>query len=200
MHLSKKYLTLNALKFWLKNSPDPRAQWLCTHLKYWLARGLPLPLWPYRLVAGLFFTGCTLWRETFRLMWWTPLFKSQLQRAPKSLYLYSGIPYTAGDLTIYLGENCRISGQTTFTGRRVLHANNTHSPALLHIGNNVGISWQTTIAVGRHIDIGNNVRIAGRCFLAGGFNLRHKKEARTKNAVFMISLILISAPAFCWPF
>jgi acetyltransferase-like isoleucine patch superfamily enzyme len=35
------------------------------------------------------------------------------------------------------------------------------------VGNNVDIGWQTTIAVGRSIEIGNNVRSAGRAFLAG---------------------------------
>ena len=34
-------------------------------------------------------------------------------------------------------------------------------------GNNVDIGWQNTIAVGSRIVLGNNVRLAGRVFLAG---------------------------------
>ena len=37
----------------------------------------------------------------------------------------------------------------------------------LIIGKNCGIGWQTTIAVGRTIRLGDNVRISGRAFLAG---------------------------------
>lgn len=35
------------------------------------------------------------------------------------------------------------------------------------IGNNVDIGWMTTIAIGQKVGIGNNVRIAGRAFMAG---------------------------------
>ena len=38
---------------------------------------------------------------------------------------------------------------------------------MLDVGSNVDIGWQTTIAVGRRIVIGDNVRIAGRALLAG---------------------------------
>lgn len=35
------------------------------------------------------------------------------------------------------------------------------------IGNNVDIGWMTTLAIGQKVGIGNNVRIAGRAFMAG---------------------------------
>ena len=38
---------------------------------------------------------------------------------------------------------------------------------MLKIGNGSGIGWQTTIAVGTKVIIGNHVHIAGKCFLAG---------------------------------
>ena len=37
----------------------------------------------------------------------------------------------------------------------------------LEIGDNVDVGWQTTIAAGRTVRLGHNVRIAGRAFLAG---------------------------------
>jgi len=51
---------------------------------------------------------------------------------------------------------------TTISGRAVGH----EIPQLL-IGDNVGIGWRTSISVGKSIIIGNNVRIAGDCYLAG---------------------------------
>ena len=52
-------------------------------------------------------------------------------------------------------------------------------PQLL-VGNNVDIGWQTTIAVGQRIVIGDNVRIAGRAFLFGysGHPLDAERRAR----------------------
>ena len=48
------------------------------------------------------------------------------------------------------------------------------------VGNNVDIGWMTTIAAGSRIEIGNNVRIVGRAFLAGypGQPISPKPKAR----------------------
>jgi acetyltransferase-like isoleucine patch superfamily enzyme len=51
---------------------------------------------------------------------------------------------------------------TTISGRSVGHK----IPQLI-IGDNVDISWRTSISVGNTIILGNNVRIAGDCYLAG---------------------------------
>ncbi|WP_413111331.1 acyltransferase [Thaumasiovibrio sp. DFM-14] len=93
--------------------------------------------------------------------YYTPLFLSQIKAKPKQLYLYSGMPLLCGKLQIQLGEGCRISGITTFSGR-----SSSTNPQLI-IGNNVGISWQTTIAVGNKVILDDNVRLAGKVFIAG---------------------------------
>lgn len=97
-----------------------------------------------------------------RVFYWTPMFKTRLMNKAKRLYLYGGMPLVQGCLELHMGNNCRVSGQTTFTGRW----SSENTPQLI-IGNNVGIAWQTTIAVGRKVILGDNVRIAGRGFLAG---------------------------------
>ena len=97
-----------------------------------------------------------------RVFYWTPLFKSRIAGSAKRLYLYGGMPQILGALRVQLGDDCRVSGVTTFSGRS--------SAAVcpqLNVGSNVDIGWQTTIAVGRLVELGDNVRIAGRCFLAG---------------------------------
>lgn len=151
------------LKHWLKYSNSSIASVLYRTLKTIAKGNIPLPILPYKLFRFLYrFVRNTI-SELARLFWWTPLFKSQLKAPPKSLFLYSGMPFTNDALDITLGEHCRISGQTTFTGR---HQESIHK-AQLKIGNNVGISWQTTIAVANEVVLEDNVRIAGRCFLAG---------------------------------
>lgn len=97
-----------------------------------------------------------------RILWYTPLFQSRLERPAPRLYCYSGMPLVLGPVRMAFGERVRISGQTTITGRTAGSTTPT-----LRVGDNVDIGWQTTIAVGRRVEIGNNVRIAGRAFLAG---------------------------------
>ena len=102
------------------------------------------------------------WANFTRTLWYTPLFQSRLERPANRLYCYSGMPLVLGPVRIAFGDDVRISGQTTISGRSA-----SAQPPRLTVGNNVDIGWQTTIAVGRRVDIGNNVRIAGRAFLAG---------------------------------
>lgn len=101
-------------------------------------------------------------RATLRVLWWTPLFQARLAAPAPGLYLYGGMPVVMGPLSIRCGRFCRISGQTTFAGRSA----GEEVPELV-VGDNVDIGWQTTIAVGRRVVLGDNVRIAGRAFLAG---------------------------------
>ena len=80
-----------------------------------------------------------------------------------------------GRVDISIGADCRISGQTTISGR-----SSSVSVPQLFVGKNCDIGWQTTIAVGELISIGDNVRIAGRAFLAGYPG--HPLDARARAA------------------
>ena len=97
-----------------------------------------------------------------RVLWTTPLFQSRLAAPAPRLFLYGGIPLVLGPVRMTFGPDCRVSGQTTITGR----TSGAITPELV-VGANCDIGWQTTIAVGRRIELGDNVRIAGRAFLAG---------------------------------
>jgi acetyltransferase-like isoleucine patch superfamily enzyme len=72
------------------------------------------------------------------------------------------MPYIDGVIDITIGENCRLSGHTAIIGR----STGTCTPHL-KVGRSCFIGWQTSISVGRRIEIGDNVMIAGRAFLAG---------------------------------
>jgi serine acetyltransferase len=97
-----------------------------------------------------------------RVVWTTPLFQSRLASPAPRMFLYSGIPLVLGSVRMTFGPDCRVSGQTTISGR----SSGLVTPELV-VGANCDIGWQTTIAVGRKIELGDNVRIAGRAFLAG---------------------------------
>lgn len=150
------------LRNWVKARQHPLAD-----LAYRLAitaRSSAMPVIPclhgalYRLRASVL----GVWATMRRVLWDTPLFLSQVHKRPRRVTLYGGIPLLMGPLDISLGEDCRISGQTTLTGRQ----GGTPQPCL-EVGKNCDIGWQTTIAVGTRVCLGNNVRIAGRALLAG---------------------------------
>lgn len=153
---------LNRLKAWLKNGDNVVARKLFTFLKAVRTAEFPLirPLHSLLYHCHQSFTG--LMATILRFVYWTPLFKSQLQNNPKQLYVYSGMPLLLGTLDIKMGNKCRISGHTTISGRH----SDKFQPQLT-IGNNVGISWQNEIFVGRKVTIGDNVRMAVKVRLVG---------------------------------
>jgi acetyltransferase-like isoleucine patch superfamily enzyme len=121
-----------------------------------VVRSVHSPLYHAWVIGAQGLSGAT------RVLWWTPLFKSRLASPAPRLYVYGGLPLVMGPLRIRLGQDCRISGQTTLSGR----ASGAVTPELI-VGDNVDIGWQTTVAVGLRVVLGDNVRIAGRAFLAG---------------------------------
>ncbi len=97
-----------------------------------------------------------------RILYWTPLFKSQILNSPEQLYLYSGIPQLLGAPDLIIGNHCRISGQTIICARE----SGNQTPRLV-IGDNVSISWQNEILIGNNIQLGNNVRFGVKVRLIG---------------------------------
>jgi acetyltransferase-like isoleucine patch superfamily enzyme len=154
--------SIYSAKQWLKTSRHPLARrgfgiirWLRL-FELPAPRGLYRPMYElHRAISGFFSGLC-------RILYWTPMFKSRCAHSGKHLYLFGGMPYLSGQLRISHGDNCRISGQTTFSGRGA----SRNTPELI-IGDNVDIGWMGTIAVAGKVRIGNNVRIAGRVFIAG---------------------------------
>ena len=96
-------------------------------------------------------------------LWFKPLFLSQMTKPAKELHLFGkGMPYMAGPLKLSMGDRCRLSTQCSLLAR----VNGNAQPELI-IGNNVGIGWQTHIAVGSKIVLEDDVRMGGRNLLSG---------------------------------
>lgn len=159
--MSRLHLKTAQLKHWAKTSPTPSARMIRGLWQQLKALELPtLPL----LHKGIYLAHrvlSTSLQSLSRRLYWTPAFKSQI-KGGQQLYLYSGMPQVIRPLQIQLGRNCRVSGVSTFSGRWC----STETPQLI-VGDNVDIGWQTTIAVGTQVVLGDNVRMAGRAFLAG---------------------------------
>jgi len=157
-----KLLTLNTTKQWLKNSRHPAAQPLFVLLKKIVNVEIPAPKCLFTPAYSLYRLLQSGFLSCARIVFWTPLFKGRLEKVGRHLNLYGGLPYISGPLHITIGDNCRVSGHSTFTGRSCA----TAVPQLI-LGNNIDIGWMTTIAVGTKVVLGDNVRIAGRALLAG---------------------------------
>ncbi len=155
-------LSIHRIKRQLKQSKSPRVKKLVALIKTIICFDFPAPKWLFKPLYHLYKGISTVSSGLIRVLFWSPLFKSVINRCGKRLYLYGGLPFISGGLEINIGDDCRISGATTLSGR--VHG---EKPAQLTVGNNVDIGWMTTIASGSKVVFGDNVRIAGRSFFAG---------------------------------
>lgn len=151
-----------ALKRWVKGRHTPAAR--AAYATAQALRGARMPVIRplHRTLYGLHLGVRNAIAETARVLWWTPLFVSRLDTAAPGLRLFGGMPQVLGPLRLRLGRDVRMSGATTLIGR----SSSVPDP-LLEIGDNVDIGWQSQISVGTRVVIGDNVRLAGRCMLAG---------------------------------
>lgn len=166
---------LYSTKMWLKKSETPLAKnsmMLINKLRFIEFPSILMIHKPIYL-THLFMSNSI--RNLIRIAYWTPIFKSRLSSVGKSFYLYSGMPLVLGRLTISVGDDVRMSGISTLCGR----SSGSVVPELC-IGNNVDVGWQNSINVGTKITIGDNVRLAGKVFLAGfpGHPMNAKKRAQ----------------------
>lgn len=155
-------ITLSETRQWIKTSDHPFAKFLFSTIKQLVTFDLPIPKFILKSFYLLYKAINSVLSNLTRIFIYTPIFKGSISSIGSGLNLYGGIPYISGPVQIHIGTNCRISGVTTISGRTA-----SSSEPVMMVGNNVDIGWMTTIAVGSRVEIGNNVRIAGRAFLAG---------------------------------
>jgi len=165
---------IHSAKHWLKTSESPSARLLMGVVNQ--VRFFEIPSWKciHKPLYWAHTSLINLASNLTRIFYWTPLFKSRLSHCGSRFYLYSGMPLVLGKLDIRLADNVRLSGVSTLCGRSSAQA----IPQLI-VGSNVDIGWQNTLAVGSLIKIGDNVRLAGKVFLAGfpGHPLDAQKRA-----------------------
>ncbi len=151
-----------ALRRWVKRRDNPLADMIWRAAKARRTLAVPSVRVLHRPLYALHRAASGLIHELLRGLWYTPLFRARLEGQAPRLTLYAGMPLVIGPVRMRFGSDCRVSGITTITGR----SNGETVPELI-LGSNIDIGWQTTIAVGRRIVIGDNVRLAGRALLAG---------------------------------
>lgn len=162
-------------KNWLKHSDSLLAKILMNFINR--VRFIEIPSIPvlHKMLYVVHVALVNVLQNICRILYWTPIFKSRLVSYGQNLYVYSAMPQVLGRLNIQVGDNVRISGVSTLCGRN----SGDDMPELI-VGDNVDIGWQNSINVGRRIVIGDNVRLAGKVFLAGfpGHPLDAEKRAQ----------------------
>lgn len=147
---------------WVKQSANPLAGLIRGLHRGYRIFEIPAPRAVFVPVTWAFYAGRKCIRWPLRTFLWAPMFKARLEKYGRRLFVYGGLPMITGPVQISVGDDCRISGQTTISGRWA----GDHTPRV-DVGSNVDIGWRSTLAVGTRIQIGDNVRIAERAFLAG---------------------------------
>lgn len=154
---------MSGFRHWVKERRHPVAKAI-----YGIAtarRNIEIPVIPgvHKGLYHLHGSVVSAFRDCTRIFYRTPIFRSRLARSGRQLYLDgAGLPLVLGPVEIAIGDDVRLSTQVTISGRTRATPRPTFS-----VGRNCDIGWQTTIAVGSRVVIGNDVRIAGRAFLAG---------------------------------
>lgn len=154
---------LSRFKMWVKRRETPTQRALYRVIYTCLRGDVPAVPAIHVPLNSLIRTLTFLFFRPIRMFYWKPVFICRLANRPKFLHLDGrGIPHVTGPVKITLGDHCRLSTQLSIAGRMAPGT----QPELI-VGDNVGLSWQTGIYVGRKIIIGNNVRLGGQGALIG---------------------------------
>lgn len=148
---------------WIRRREDPLAERIYHFIKR--AQMLDTPVVPgiHTMLYHAHFTVMGLLSEFARRLCWTPMFRSRLEGTSRRLHIAGGgMPFLSGPVRITMGDDCRLASAMTISGR----GRSATQPEFI-VGNNVGIGWQTTVAVGSKVIFEDNVRIGGRAFFAG---------------------------------
>lgn len=168
---------MGQVKNWVKFSDSKSSQLIRT--AFYASKNIEMPQVPL-LYSGLFCLHKTITetcKKAVQFFYFTPMLKSQVGGTKKRLALSCGMPQILGNLNVTIGNDVRMSGISTFCGRT-----NKHKVAELIVGNNVDIGWQNAISVGTKVELEDDVRLAGKVFLAGfpGHPLNNEDRALGK--------------------
>jgi acetyltransferase-like isoleucine patch superfamily enzyme len=120
---------------------------------------VPAPEWVFRPLYEAVIIFRFLTHIILEKLFYVPVFKSRCESCGKRLSLPNGIPWIEGNLSIRIGNEVSIDDNIFVSGRVV------EKPALI-IGDRSVLGFKLTVSVGKRVEIGNDVMIAGECIIA----------------------------------
>ncbi len=111
--------------------------------------------------------------EVARLAWNQPLFRARCASVGQRLNLFDGLPYIYGHLAIHVGDDCAISGHTSFVTSKVF------DDPVLRMGDRTYIGWMVTISAAQRVELGCDVKVANGVFITD--NPGHPLDAQRRR-------------------
>ena len=99
-------------------------------------------------------------QHVLRVLVYQPMFRARCEHVGQGLYMYQGLPYVAGDLRLRIGEQCKISAQTSLVAGHVFDAPTLTLGDHTNVGPGVVISVSKSVTIGSHVRIGSGVNIS----------------------------------------
>jgi acetyltransferase-like isoleucine patch superfamily enzyme len=121
---------------------------------------IPAPRWLFRPLYQGHIGVKTAAGAASRVLYYQPMFRALCEQTGPGLYLYQGIPYVAGGLTMRFGEGCKLSAQTSLVAGHVCDAPRLEVGDHSNIGPGVVISASKLVRIGSHVRISSGVMIA----------------------------------------
>lgn len=155
-------MSFDSLIVKIKKADSPLFSVVKRTAKFLLTFQLPVPsiLFPiFRILRALQLLVVAAWTRVVTVLYRYPVFRSRCECLGKRLEL-ERIPSITGPVKIFVGDDVRISGIISIDGGRIFDAPE------IRIGNRTFIGHGCTFLVGKEITIGDDVLIAGHCYLA----------------------------------
>lgn len=122
--------------------------------KWLLRQEIPAPKAVFNPLYQAYLLNREIRGHITRVFYYQPMFRSQCQEVGDGLYLYGGMSYLYGGLRMKIGNNCKISAQTSLVAGKV-----KDDPTLV-LGDNTNLGSGVTISVCERVELGSHVRIA----------------------------------------
>ncbi len=150
---------LDTIIYKIKNRQGPIFSGIYFVAKKILQFNVPAIKWIYYPLFILFTLIRKTWNYFVQKYIFEPMFKVNCVKVGKRFQIDKGFPSFGANLQMSIGDDVRIDGKNTFA------CSSVHKNPRLIIGNNVCISYGTTISVGREVSIGDDCLIAGGVFI-----------------------------------
>jgi acetyltransferase-like isoleucine patch superfamily enzyme len=173
---------LRSVATWVKRAESPSAARLKRMATSVLAAEAPAPRWLFGPLFALHQARGALRSHAAQVAYYQPMFRARARRVGRRLNLYGGFPYIYGDLMLDVGDDCKISAQTS------LVAGHVFDEPTLELGDHTNLGPGVVISVCRSVKIGSWVRVGSGAFIADnpGHPLqagRRRHEAVTREQV-----------------
>jgi acetyltransferase-like isoleucine patch superfamily enzyme len=169
--------TLRKVSTWIKRGETPAAATLKRAAKATLALEVPAIPWLHGFLWSAHQARAAAVSHAAQVLLYQPMFRTRARRVGTRLNLYGGLPYVYGDLQLDIGDDCKVSAQTS------LVAGHVFDEPTLTLGDHTNLGPGVVISVCRSVTLGSWVRVGSGAFIADNPGHPLDAERRRDQAV-----------------